>query len=79
ILDDVKVVVTQPAQGDFKAFTAICTHQQCTVASVKKDKISCACHGSAYSAKDGSVINGPASSPLKPIAITVEGDQIIRS
>jgi Rieske Fe-S protein len=30
-----KVVVTQPEPGDFKAFTAVCTHQGCLVNSVE--------------------------------------------
>jgi len=79
ILETEKVVVTQPAEGTFKAFTAVCTHQSCTVASVKADRISCACHGSAFSATDGSVLNGPATRPLKEIAVEVEGDQVVQS
>ena len=70
------VVITQPASGTFKAFTAICTHQQCTVGSVSGNVISCPCHGSQFSAKDGSVVNGPASSPLAAKNITVSGGQI---
>jgi len=79
VLDDKKIVVTQPASGDFKAFTAVCTHQQCTVASVKANTITCPCHGSTYSALDGSVQGGPAPSPLREIPVTVEGDQVVRS
>lgn len=79
ILDERKVVVTQPTQGTFKAFSAICTHQSCTVASVKDGTISCACHGSAFSATDGSVTNGPATRPLRAIPVTVEGDQVVES
>ncbi len=79
ILDAKKIVVTQPTAGDFKAFSAICTHQSCTVGSVKDNVISCPCHGSAYSAADGSVENGPAPRPLKSIAIKVEGDQVVEA
>lgn len=70
------VVITQPASGTFKAFTAVCTHNQCTVGSVSGNVISCPCHGSQFSAKDGSVIQGPAAAPLASKSITVTGGQI---
>jgi Rieske Fe-S protein len=76
ILADRKVVITQPAAGTFKAFTAVCTHQGCVVSSVSDNKINCACHGSVFSAEDGSVQQGPASSPLTAVNVTVAGDQI---
>jgi Rieske Fe-S protein len=79
VLDDKKIVVTQPASGEFKAFTAVCTHQQCTVAGVKANTITCPCHGSTYSALDGSVKGGPAPSPLREIPVTVEGDQVVKA
>jgi Rieske Fe-S protein len=77
ILADKKIVITQPAAGSFKAFTAVCTHQGCTVASISDGAIHCPCHGSAFSIKDGSVVNGPAASPLAPIAIKVDGASIL--
>lgn len=73
IYADRKVVVTQPTKGDFKAFSAVCTHQGCIVSSVDKSEIHCACHGSAYSIKDGSVVNGPATSPLAAEQVTDTG------
>jgi Rieske Fe-S protein len=79
ILADEKIVVTQPTKGDFKAFTAVCTHQGCVVASVEDEQIVCGCHGSHYSIVDGSNISGPAPEPLAEIPITVEGNQILRS
>ena len=76
ILADQKVVVTQPTAGQFKAFTAICTHMGCTVASVANGTINCPCHGSQYSIKDGSVVGGPAPAPLAPIPFTISGKDI---
>jgi Rieske Fe-S protein len=70
------VVVTQPAAGQFKGFSAICTHRQCTVDQVADGTIDCPCHGSQFSVKDGSVISGPASSPLPAAAIKVSGTSI---
>ncbi|MEW9551810.1 Rieske (2Fe-2S) protein [Nonomuraea sp. NPDC050783] len=71
-----KVVVTQPTEGDFKAFTAVCTHAGCTVATVQNKTINCPCHGSKFSIEDGSVADGPAPEPLKEKKITVDGGKI---
>jgi Rieske Fe-S protein len=77
ILKDQKVVVTQPAAGDFKAFTSVCTHQGCDVTSVAGGTINCPCHGSKFAIADGSVAAGPAPRPLAPKSIRVEGDSIV--
>jgi len=76
VYDGQKVVVTQPTAGQYKAFTAICTHQGCFVSSVQNNIIQCPCHGSQYSATDGSVKNGPAEKPLAAKTVTVSGDTI---
>ena len=76
ILADDMVVVTQPTEGEFKAFSARCTHQGCPVQTVSDGRIGCNCHGSAFSVEDGSVVTGPASSPLEELAVRVEGDQV---
>lgn len=76
VLKQQKVVVTQPARGEFAAFTAVCTHQGCLVNSVEDGTISCPCHGSRFSAEDGSVTGGPAPQPLEPVQINVSGGEI---
>ena len=73
VLADPKVVVTQPTAGTFKAFSAVCTHQGCVVASVSSGTITCPCHGSTFSATDGSVQGGPAPAALKTLAVAVNG------
>ncbi|WP_030247829.1 MULTISPECIES: Rieske (2Fe-2S) protein [unclassified Streptomyces] len=76
IFKEEEVVVTQPEQGRFKAFSAICTHQRCTVGSVSDGTINCPCHGSRFRIADGSVAHGPATRPLPAEQITVEGDSV---
>ena len=75
VLTDPRVVLTQPTEGEFKAFTSICTHAGCPVARVTTE-IECDCHGSRYSIEDGSVLGGPAPAPLAAAEFTVNGDQI---
>jgi Rieske Fe-S protein len=75
VIADSEVVFTQPTEGDFKCFTAVCTHQGCIVNEVT-DTINCPCHFSMFSIEDGSVEGGPAPAPLAEIQISVDGDQI---
>lgn len=70
ILAGQDVVLTQPVEGEVRAFTATCTHQGCLVADVTGGTINCTCHGSSF-ALDGSVVAGPAPGPLAEKAITV--------
>ena len=69
-------MITQPTKGDFKAFSKMCTHMGCPVAEVSGGNIDCKCHGSAFSVKDGSVTNPPASKPLDEAEVTVAGDKV---
>jgi Rieske Fe-S protein len=79
VLTDQKIVVTQPAEGNFKAYTAVCTHQQLTVTSVEDGVIHCANHGSEYDAATGEVTQGPAPSALAAVEITVDGNRIVKA
>jgi Rieske Fe-S protein len=76
ILKADKVVVTQPTEGDFKAFSAVCTHQGCTVGSVTDGQIVCPCHQSHFSIEDGSPVSGPASAPLAAKKATAAGGEV---
>lgn len=79
ILASRKIVVTQPKAGTFAAFTAVCTHAGCLVGSVTGGTINCPCHGSKFSIANGSVVNGPATSPLAPVTIRIHGTAIIQA
>ncbi len=71
-----KVVLTQPTEGVFKAFSAVCTHQQCVVSKIEGQDIDCTCHGSKFSITDGSVVNGPATKPLPELKVTENGEDL---
>ena len=76
IFPDRNVVIAQPVAGQFKAFSAVCTHGGCTVSRVEGANIVCPCHGGTYSLSDGSVTGGPPPRPLDSVAVTVDGDKL---
>ncbi|MFI1931581.1 Rieske (2Fe-2S) protein [Streptomyces sp. NPDC020330] len=76
VIKERKVVVTQPEEGEFRAFSAVCTHASCLVSTVSDGTINCPCHGSKYSITDAAVEAGPATRPLPAERITVSGGAI---
>ncbi|HEX3715922.1 MAG TPA: Rieske (2Fe-2S) protein [Trebonia sp.] len=72
-----KVVVTQPAKGEFKAFSAVCTHVGCLCNQVANGTINCPCHGSKFKITDGSVVTGPAPTALAAAAVTVADGKVL--
>jgi Rieske Fe-S protein len=79
ILTDVRIVITQPSRGEFKAFSAVCKHQGQTVGKVADNTITCLFHGSQYDAATGDVTTGPATTGLDPVRIRVKGQSILRA
>ncbi|MDA8262989.1 MAG: DoxX family membrane protein [Actinomycetota bacterium] len=61
--------VLHPSTAKFVAFSAICPHAGCTVQYAGSDRFVCPCHGSAFNALTGAVLNGPAATGLTPIPI----------
>src|SRR5919107_354602 len=65
--------------GEFVAYSAICTHQGCTVA-YKDGNLACPCHGSVFDPANGaSVVAGPAQRPLPEIPVKVRGDEVVKA
>ncbi|MEU7992593.1 Rieske (2Fe-2S) protein [Rothia amarae] len=75
---DLSVMVTQPSEGKFKAFSSVCTHQGCQL-NVQNKNLACPCHASQFSIEDGSVKGGPAPEPLPEYAVEVKDGRIIVS
>jgi Rieske Fe-S protein len=71
------LVITQPEEGTFKAFSKVCTHQGCDVTEVRDGSILCKCHNSAFSIKDGAPTAGPASKPLAESKVELDGDNVV--
>lgn len=70
-------LLVRTESGEFRAFSAICTHLNCTV-QYRDDlaHIWCACHNGHYDLH-GRNIAGPPPRPLEALVVNVQGDQII--
>jgi len=72
------ILINTP-QSELKAFSAVCTHLNCTVQYDSSDSIIwCACHNGKYDL-NGQVISGPPPRPLEAFQVNVRGDDIIVS
>lgn len=69
--------VARPAADAVRAFSAICTHQGCTVVAAG-DLLLCPCHGSHFDPLTGDVLRGPAGKPLPPIDVAIAEGNVIR-
>ena len=61
------VLVVRNGLGSYLALSMICTHESCPVAEPVDRVMTCPCHLSQFNI-DGSVVRGPATSPLKQYA-----------
>ena len=66
-------VITQPKDGEFFAFSSVCTHQGCQVTRITEEAIICPCHSSNFSVTTGEVISGPAEEPLPKYEVSESG------
>jgi cytochrome b6-f complex iron-sulfur subunit len=74
--DDKPVIVSRPTEGKVVAFSAVCTHQGCTVAP-EGDILKCPCHGSTFDLATGDNTGGPAPSPLTEIPVRIEKGEVV--
>lgn len=73
------IIIIRSSDAAYIALSKLCTHSQCTVSyNSSTQEIPCPCHGSRFS-KEGTVITGPATSPLKKYDVKISGNTLIIS
>ena len=72
-------MVVHTAGGEFRAFSAVCTHLQCTVQyRPDQELVWCACHNGRFDLT-GRNIGGPPPRPLDVLDVAVRGDDVVLS
>ncbi|HVP14472.1 MAG TPA: Rieske 2Fe-2S domain-containing protein [Terriglobales bacterium] len=70
-------ILIRTADGEYRAFTAVCTHLGCTVQFLAAERaIWCACHNGRYDL-DGRNVSGPPPRPLERFDVHVIGDDVV--
>lgn len=71
------VLLVRVSEAEWRAFSATCTHLNCTV-QYREDsrQIWCACHNGYYDL-NGRVVSGPPPRPLEEYAVHVRGEEVV--
>ena len=79
--DGEAAVLVHLENGDFVAYSAVCTHQGCEVAyNQDEGTLNCPCHGSVFDpAQGGEPQGGPAQQPLPEIQVDVQNGSVVRA
>ena len=73
------VLLVRRGESDWKAFSAVCSHLNCTVQfQEEKSQIWCACHNGFYDL-NGHVVSGPPPRPLEEYTVHLKADEVIVS
>ncbi|KDQ66551.1 Rieske (2Fe-2S) protein [Streptomyces halstedii] len=72
-----RVVVSCPSKGQYKAFSAQCTHAGCVLDKVEGNEGNCPCHGSRFDMTTGEALRGPATVPLPAVPVKVEDGRLV--
>jgi nitrite reductase/ring-hydroxylating ferredoxin subunit len=70
------IIITRPTAATIKAYSAVCSHEGCTITGVEDGEMVCPCHGSRFRISDGAVTRGPAKRRLDPVPVTVVDGRI---
>lgn len=72
----IRVAITQPKKGVFKAFQPICTHQGAQITGISGTNLVCRQHGATFSTTTGAATGGPTRKALKSYKVTVSGTSV---
>jgi Rieske Fe-S protein len=75
----IPALLVRVTDTDWKAFSAVCTHLNCTVQYRESQReIWCACHNGVYDL-NGRVTSGPPPKPLEELVVKLRGDEVVLS
>jgi nitrite reductase/ring-hydroxylating ferredoxin subunit len=72
-------ILVSKLEGEVYAVAGVCTHEEQDLATgfVAEERVTCPLHLSQFDLRDGSVLNPPATAPLKRFNVKIEGGTIL--
>ncbi|WP_330176370.1 Rieske (2Fe-2S) protein [Streptomyces sp. NBC_01498] len=77
LFQDQRLVVSCPAEGQYRAFSAQCTHAGCLLDKVEGTEGNCPCHGSRFDVTTGKATRGPATEPLPEVPVSAKDGKLV--
>ena len=76
-VEDKRITIAN-INGSFHAFSALCTHAECSLAGGFLDgkAVTCYCHGAQFDLQTGKVLAPPATKPLVIYKVKIEKEDI---
>ena len=70
------LIIAQPTEGNFVAYSQKCPHQGNLITKVEGDQVRCTVHNSVFDIRDGAVVEGPSRDPLEPAEVSESNGSI---
>ena len=75
---DDRCILIRTGENEYAAYSQKCTHLSCAVYYEKESgRLACPCHQGYFSAKDGSVLQGPPPRPLPRVVLERQGQELV--
>ncbi len=71
------LIIAQPTEGEFVAYSAKCPHQGSPITQVDGDTVRCPSHGSVFNITTGDPVSGPAATGMTTVPVREEGDTVV--
>ena len=71
------IIIAQPTEGQFVAYSTRCPHQGSPITQVDGDTVRCPSHGSVFNIATGEPVSGPATTSMTTVPVREEGSNVI--
>lgn len=72
-----KIIIAQPTEGQFVAYSTTCPHQGSSITQVDGSTVKCPSHGSVFDIATGAPVSGPATTGMTTVPVTESAGTVV--